>query len=93
MHPHTNMYRPTETSLNSLQMKQRGRQVGLIWRSPIEHVELKGPGVPRQLRDDLFVRHLEGRISHKLLGARTLLGAQGIATRSKEATRGSWPYY
>ena len=25
--------------------------------------------------------------------ARTLLGAPGIATRSKEATRGSWPYY
>ena len=21
------------------------------------------------------------------------LGAQGIATRSKDATRGSWPYY
>ena len=41
-----------------------------------------------------------------LLGARTLLGApglttrnnkllgaKGIATRSKDATRGSWPYY
>ena len=26
-------------------------------------------------------------------GARTLLGAKGIATRSKDATRGSWPYY
>ena len=26
-------------------------------------------------------------------GARTLLGAPGIATRNKEATRGSWPYY
>ena len=24
---------------------------------------------------------------------RTLLGAKGIATRSKDATRGSWPYY
>ena len=42
----------------------------------------------------------------KLLGARTLLrapglttrnkkllGAKGIATRSKDATRGAWPYY
>ena len=28
-----------------------------------------------------------------LLGARTLLGAPGMATRSKDATRGSWPYY
>ena len=27
------------------------------------------------------------------LGARTLLGAKGIATRSKDATRGSWHYY
>ena len=27
------------------------------------------------------------------IGARTLLGAPGIATRSKDATRGSWPYY
>ena len=27
------------------------------------------------------------------LGARTLLGAKGIATRNKDATRGSWPYY
>ena len=26
-------------------------------------------------------------------GARTLLGAKGIATRNKDATRGSWPYY
>ena len=25
--------------------------------------------------------------------SRTLLGAKGIATRSKNATRGSWPYY
>ena len=24
---------------------------------------------------------------------RTLLGAKGIATRNKGATRGSWPYY
>ena len=28
-----------------------------------------------------------------LLGARTLLGAPGIATRSKDATRGSWHRY
>ena len=28
-----------------------------------------------------------------LLGARALLGAKGVATRSKDATRGSWPYY
>ena len=27
------------------------------------------------------------------LGARTLLGAPGIATRSKDATRGSWHRY
>ena len=25
--------------------------------------------------------------------ARTLLGAPGLTTRSKDATRGSWPYY
>ena len=40
---------------------------------------------------------LEHNSSHSirlgLLGARTLLGAKGIATRSKDATRGSWPYY
>ena len=29
---------------------------------------------------------------HKL-GAKTLLGAPGLTTRSKDATRGSWPYY
>ena len=29
----------------------------------------------------------------QLLAARTLLGAKGIATRSKDATRGSWTYY
>ena len=41
---------------------------------------------------------LEQRVS--LLGARVLLGApglttrtKGIATRSKDATGGSWPYY
>ena len=28
-----------------------------------------------------------------LEGARTLLGAKGIATSNKNATRGSWPYY
>ena len=27
-----------------------------------------------------------------LLGARTLLGAPGLTTRSKDATKGSWPY-
>ena len=27
------------------------------------------------------------------LGARTLLGAPGLTTSSKDATRGSWPYY
>ena len=30
---------------------------------------------------------------HKLLVARKLLGAPGIDTRSKDATKGSWPYY
>ena len=34
-----------------------------------------------------------GRLLALLLGARTLLGAKGIATRSKDATRGSWKYY
>ena len=28
-----------------------------------------------------------------LLGAKTLLGARGLTTRNKDATRGSWPYY
>ena len=28
-----------------------------------------------------------------LLVARTLLGAPGLTTKSKDATRGSWPYY
>ena len=28
-----------------------------------------------------------------LLGARTLLGAPGIATRNKKLLGGSWPYY
>ena len=37
----------------------------------------------------------QGRVTegHRGLGARTLLGAPAIATRSKDATRGSWPYY
>ena len=30
---------------------------------------------------------------HQPLVTRTLPGAPGIATRSKDATRGSWPYY
>ena len=33
-------------------------------------------------------------MNKKLRGTRaSLLGAPGIATRSKDATRGSWPYY
>ena len=39
-------------------------------------------------KDVLFVIELCGGV-----GTRTLLGAKGIATRSKNATRGSWPYY
>ena len=27
------------------------------------------------------------------IGARTLLGAPGLTTRSKNATKGNWPYY
>ena len=30
---------------------------------------------------------------HFFQAKRTLLGTKGIATRSKDATRGSWPYY
>ena len=30
---------------------------------------------------------------HPTTVTRTLLGAPGIATRSKDATSGSWPYY
>ena len=41
-----------------------------------------------------FVFHDVSRaIFVQTLGTRTLLGAPGIATRSKDATRGSWPYY
>ena len=32
-------------------------------------------------------KHMENRVSNK-----KLLGAPGIATRSKDATRGSWSY-
>ena len=35
-------------------------------------------------------KHL--RVVTVILGARTLLGAPGIAIRSKDAARGSWPY-
>ena len=31
--------------------------------------------------------------SISIQGTRTLLGAPGLTTRSKDATRGSWPYY
>ena len=31
--------------------------------------------------------------SHERLVTRTLLATKGIATRSKDATRGSWPHY
>ena len=35
-----------------------------------------------------------GALHHSIQGAyKKLLGAPGIATRSKDATRGSWPYY
>ena len=44
-----------------------------------------------------LLRLKENRFTHSykscLLGARTLLGAPGLATRNKNATRGSWPYY
>ena len=32
-------------------------------------------------------------IYNQKLDTKKLLGAKGIATRSKNATRGSWPYY
>ena len=41
----------------------------------------------RQVGPDIGTRTLT------YTGARTLLGAKGIATRNKDATRGSWPYY
>ena len=39
----------------------------------------------------IFGKEYEG--GSDTLWERTLLGAPGIATRSKDATRGSWPYY
>ena len=30
---------------------------------------------------------------HSSFSSKKLLGAKGIATRNKNATRGSWPYY
>ena len=43
---------------------------------------------------DLFVltNPVAGHSHHKG-SSKKLLGAPGIATRSKDATRGSWPYY
>ena len=31
--------------------------------------------------------------SSRIVATRTLLETKGFATRSKDATRGSWPYY
>ena len=36
---------------------------------------------------------MTGEALKLLLLTRTLLVTKGIATRSKDATRGSWPYY
>ena len=45
-------------------------------------------------RSSLLMRILRSQMAHLYsFVARTLLGAKGIATRSKDATRGSWPYY
>ena len=55
------------------------------------------PDVPRTtclflLEDkaDSPITHQNGHGTGELLGARTLLGAKGIVTRSKDATSGSW---
>ena len=40
------------------------------------------------MRVELFIFPLR-----KITGNKKLLGAPGIATRSKDATRGSWPDY
>ena len=45
------------------------------------------------INDRLEERVFQGIFGTKLPGARTLLGAPGLTTRSKDATRGSWPYY
>ena len=66
-----------------------------------------GPALPLHQCRKKLTRHLKLRASHQstftasapqkghplLLGARTLVGAPGIATGSKDATRSSWPYY
>ena len=46
---------------------------------------------PKYLKGSVFITKKVTRVFK--IGARTLLGAPGIATRSKDATRGSWPYY
>ena len=43
-------------------------------------------------RTELVTRSYKGLLA-LLLGARTLLGALGIATSNKDATRGSWHRY
>ena len=49
-------------------------------------------------KSPICIEHLNDLVAsvlqmEALLGARTLLGAPGIATRSKDATRGSWHHY
>ena len=39
------------------------------------------------------MRQPEPKFRSQSIVTRTLLEAPGIATRSKDATRGSWPYY
>ena len=61
---------------------------------------LRGPSAAHRLGDK---RHhgskavnallLESRLEAIAIRSKKLLGAKGIATRSKDATRGSWPYY
>ena len=48
---------------------------------------------PKTALETLACSPQEQAADYSPVGARTLLGAPGIATRSKDATRGSWPYY
>ena len=54
-----------------------------------------GAGMQKSVEKENIARKTHGLpgVVVLLLGAKTLLGAPGLTTRSKDATRGSWPYY
>ena len=87
----------------------RGRSLGAGVYQPQDPWEVRDrllAETGRRGPSESNVWHRESNLLASLLGARTLLGAPGrttrnkkllepagVATRSKDTTRGSWPYY